>query len=213
MEFLPEEIDGYAHEYTTPESDPLAALNRETNMKVLMPRMLSGHLQGRILSMFSHMIQPERILEVGTYTGYAAMCMAEGLKEGGMLTTIDINPEIETIARKHFEAGNLADKIEFRIGNALNIIPELEGPFQMVFIDADKENYLNYYQQVIDKVSTGGFIIADNVLWSGKVTGDYEAMDEETRALVDYVKFVHDDERVENVLMPVRDGLMVARKS
>lgn len=212
MEFLPEDIEAYAAGFTSPEPDYLAELNRETYLKVIMPRMLSGHMQGRILSMFSKMVHPSRILEIGTYTGYSALCLAEGLQNDGKIITIDVNPELETIIRKYLEKAGFQEKVDFRIGNALEIIPDLSEQFDMVFIDADKENYLNYFHLVLPKVRRGGWIIADNVLWSGKVTEPYEQLDAETQALVDYSRAIHEDDRVEHVLMPVRDGLMIARK-
>lgn len=212
MEFLPKEIDEYSGEHTQEENNVLSDLNRETHIKVLIPRMLSGHIQGRILSMFSHMIQPKNILEIGTYTGYSAICFAEGMKPEGKLITIDINNELETMANSYFEKSGFGNQIDMKIGNAMDIIPELELDFDLVFIDADKHNYSNYFDLVIDKVNKGGFIIADNVLWSGKVTTDEVNTDIDTKALDEYNKKIHNDPRVENVLMPVRDGLMVARK-
>ena len=212
MEFLPKEIDEYSGKHTQAETKVLSDLNRETHIKVLIPRMLSGHIQGRILSMFSHMIQPKNILEIGTYTGYSAICFAEGMKPNGKLITIDINNELETMANSYFEKSGFGNQIEMKIGNAMDIIPELELDFDLVFIDADKNNYSNYFDLVIDKVNKGGFIIADNVLWSGKVTTEEVTTDTDTKALDEYNKKIHEDSRVENVLMPVRDGLMVARK-
>jgi len=212
MEFLPEKIDQYSGAHTTPESTVLQKLNRETWAKVMMPRMLSGHLQGAVLKMFSQMIQPKLILEIGTYTGYSAICLAEGLTENGILHTIDVNDELENMVRHYIKEAGMQEKIQFHLGKALEVIPQLKGEFDIVFIDADKENYLNYYHQVIDRVKKGGFIIADNVLWSGKVVEDAKANDHETIALQAYNDLVHQDERVENVLLPVRDGLMIARK-
>lgn len=213
MEFLPTNIEDYAKNYTQAESNLLNELNRDTNINVLQPRMLSGHIQGRILSMFSKMIQPSCILEIGTYTGYAALCMAEGLTENGVLHTIDINEELEGRILEYFEKSAYAKQLHLHIGNALEIIPQLNINPDLTFIDADKENYLNYYKLIIDDLNPGSFIIADNVLWSGKVT-DTEARlhDEETKALHEFNEFIHADSRVENVLFPVRDGLMVIRK-
>ncbi len=211
MEFLPKEIDEYAGIHTAKESDVLYELNRETHMKVLIPRMLSGHIQGRILSMFSHMIKPKNVLEIGTYTGYSAICFAEGMQEDGKLITIDINNELETMANSYFEKAGYANKIDMKIGNAMDIIPSLELEFDLVFIDADKHNYANYFDLVIDKMSKGGYIIADNVLWSGKIVTDEVNTDKDTKALDEYNKKINNDPRVENVLFPVRDGLMVAR--
>ena len=212
MEFLHPEIEQYVIDHTKPEASILKDLSRETQLKVMMPRMLSGHLQGEVLKMFSRMIKPERILEVGTYTGYSAICLAEGLCEGGKLFTIDINEEPEKMVREYFTKAGLKEKIDFRIGNALEIIPTLKENFDLVFIDADKENYSKYYDLVFEKVKRGGFIIADNVLWSGKVLMPKEKMDIDTRAIDEFNKRVKADERVENVLLPVRDGLMIVRK-
>ncbi len=212
MEFLDPKIEAYTLSRTQEEPEVLKQLNRDTHAKVLMPRMLSGHLQGRVLQMLSKMINPASILEIGTYTGYSAICLAAGLQEKGKLTTIDVNKELETMVRKYITEAGFNDKIDFLIGDATKLIPALPGPFDMVFIDADKVNYSTYYDLVFDKVRKGGFIIADNVLWSGKVLDDASKMDEDTRAIVAYSKKVHDDKRVENVLFPIRDGLMIARK-
>ena len=212
MEFLPEEIDRYATEHTRSESELLKRINRDTHAKVMMPRMLSGHMQGRILAMFSQMIKPERILEIGTYTGYSAICLAEGLVEGGSLVTLDKNEELEKLVREYFQEAELDQVIDFKIGNAIELIPELDGPFDIVFIDADKANYSNYFNLVFDKTRSGGYIIADNVLWSGKVVNTGNKIDKDTQAIKDFNRLVHEDDRVENVLFPVRDGLMVLRK-
>lgn len=210
MDFLDVAIQDYIAEHTSPETAVLRQLNRETNAKVLMPRMLSGHVQGRLLSMISKMIRPQHILEIGTYTGYSAICLSEGLKEGGKLITIDINEELEEMVRQFFVKAGVENKVKQCIGDALEIIPGLEEKFDLVFIDADKVNYLNYYNLVIDKVNTGGFIIADNVLWSGKVVHKKE--DKDTQVILNFNKAIQDDGRVENVMLPVRDGLMVIRK-
>lgn len=212
MEFLPIEIEQYSQEHTQKETEVLYNLNRETHLKVLIPRMLSGHIQGRILSMFSHMLKPKNVLEIGTYTGYSAICFAEGMQPDGKLVTIDINNELETMATSYFEKSGYGNQIDMRVGNAIDIIPTLDMKFDLVFIDADKHNYSNYYDLVIDKVNQGGFIIADNVLWSGKVLTDEVNTDTDTKALDEYNKKINSDPRVENMLMPVRDGLMVARK-
>lgn len=213
MDFIDPKIDGYAEEHSSPENDTLQALNRETYANILMPRMLSGHLQGRVLSMLSSMLRPRRILEIGTYTGYAALCMAEGLTDDGVLHTIDINEELETMVRKYIAQAGMENKINFHIGNALEIVPTLDETLDLVFIDADKENYSRYYDLVFDKLRQGGVIIADNVLWSGKVLDEKElSKDTETKALNEFNKKVLADDRVENVLMPIRDGLMVIRK-
>ena len=212
MEFLNDKIEKYALEHTEAEPAILQELNRETNSSVLMPRMLSGHLQGRVLAMLSKMIQPKRILEIGTYTGYSAICLAEGLSIGGKLHTIDINEELADMVCKYFKKAKVDEKIIFHVGSAMNIIPNLNETFDLVFIDADKENYSNYYDLVFEKVRKGGFIIADNVLWSGKVLDDLKVMDDDTKALYDYSQKVHADNRVEHILLPIRDGLMIARK-
>jgi caffeoyl-CoA O-methyltransferase len=210
MEFLPDDIADYIEAHTAGESDLLKKINRETHAKILKPRMLSGQLQGRYLSMISHLLKPKNILEIGTYTGYSAICLAEGLAEDGKLITIDINEELETRVRDYFEQAGLSKKVEYRIGNALTIIPTLEQQFDLVFIDADKENYSRYYDLIFDKVKVGGIILADNVLWSGKIT--MSKPDKDTRALLEFNAKVNDDTRVENVLLPVRDGIMMARK-
>lgn len=212
MDFLSSEIENYSLSHTSEENDLLKDLNRQTHVQVLQPRMLSGHLQGRILSMFSHMIRPSRVLEIGTYTGYSALCIAEGISENGKIITIDSNKELEPFTRTYFSKSKFNNQIEFIVGNALNVIPQLEETWDLVFIDADKENYLNYYELVLKNVRNGGFIIADNVLWSGKVTQEISSNDNETYGIVEFNKKVNEDSRVENVLVPVRDGLMVLRK-
>lgn len=212
MDFLPKDIDVYSVAHTSPETEVLNDLNRQTNIQVLQPRMLSGHLQGRVLSMLSNMIEPTNILEIGTYTGYSAICMAEGLKDGGKIITIDKNAELEEFALSYFEKAGVAERIDFKIGNAIEVIPELTESFDLVFIDADKTNYSNYFDLVIDKLPIGAYIIADNVLWSGKVVQSIEERDHETKAIVAFNQKIQEDSRVENVLFPVRDGLMIARK-
>ena len=212
MEFIPEDIQKYVEDHSGKESELLTELNRETHQKVLMPRMLSGHLQGRVLSMISHMLKPQRILEIGTYTGYSAICLAEGLAENGLLITLDKNEEVEEMVRGYFEKAGLSDRVDYRIGDAMRLIPDIEGPFDLVFIDADKKNYLNYFNLVIEKVRIGGFIIADNVLWSGKVVQTEKKIDSDTQAILDFNRSMEEDERVENVLLPIRDGLMVVRR-
>ena len=193
MDFLPEHISNYSNQHTSSESELLYRLNRETHLNVLQPRMLSGHLQGRTLSMLSKMMRPKNILEIGTYTGYSALCLAEGLAPDGTLHTIDINEELETIANKYFKDSPYSD-------------------FDLIFIDADKENYLHYYNLLIDKIKPGTVLIADNVLWSGKVTEEAKAKDIETIALQQFNTAIQNDERVENILFPIRDGLMIIRK-
>ncbi|HNS42106.1 MAG TPA: class I SAM-dependent methyltransferase [Taishania sp.] len=212
MEFISEELDKYVCAHTEIEPPYLQELNRKTHLEVLQPRMLSGHFQGRVLSLLSHMIQPQRILEIGTYTGYSALCLAEGLTPTGQLITIDVNEELEELVASFIEKSGRAQQIKPMIGDAMQIIPTLDEMFDIVFIDADKKNYINYYNLVFDKVKPGGYIIADNVLWSGKVLEDYEKLDKSTQLLMDYNKMVHQDERVQEVLFPIRDGLMIARK-
>ncbi len=210
MEFLDEALAKYIEQHTDEEPALLKELNRETQLKVLMPRMISGHFQGRVISMLTKMIKPKNILEIGTYTGYSALCFAEGLVDGGKLITIDINEELEDLVRSYFNKSEYKNKIEYHLGDAAEIIPTLNDKFDIVFIDADKENYSKYYDLVFDKVNKGGYIIADNVLWSGKVVG--EKIDKDTRAILEFNKKVQDDIRVENVLFPIRDGLLIARK-
>lgn len=212
MEFPDPKINEYAEQFTEKESELLARINRETWSEVLIPRMLSGHVQGRILSMISHMAKPKRVLEIGTYTGYSALCLAEGIPADGVLHTIDINDELETRVRGYFKASAYDDQIKFHVGNALDVIRELNESWDLVFIDADKENYSNYFDMVIDHVRPGGWIVADNVLWSGKVLDDESTMDHETRALHEYNRKISEDSRVESLLLPVRDGLMCCRK-
>jgi predicted O-methyltransferase YrrM len=212
MEFLPKKIDDYACMHTQSESQILEELNRETWAKILIPRMLSGHLQGRTLSMFSKMISPKNILEIGTYTGYSAICLCEGIQENGKLHTIDINEELKFISSKYFKNAKIEDKVISHIGNAMEIIPTIDLEWDLVFIDADKENYSNYFDLVIDKMPIGGFIIADNVLWSGKVVEEVKEKDTETQEIIKFNDKIQRSERVENVLMPIRDGLMVCRK-
>jgi predicted O-methyltransferase YrrM len=212
MEFIDEKLSVYAEAHTTAESNVLEELNRETNAKVLSPRMLSGHLQGRFLSMISHMIKPKQVLEIGTFTGYSALCLSEGLAEGGMIHTIDINDELAEMVKRYINAAGASQKIKPYIGDALKIIPTIHETFDLVFIDADKINYSHYYDLVFDKIRKGGFILADNVLWSGKVLEDRKKMDDDTRAIDDFNKKVMSDARVENVVLPVRDGIMLVRK-
>ena len=210
MELLAKEIEKYSLNHTTKESKLLESLNRETWAKVMNPRMLSGHLQGKILSMFSNMIKPKNILEIGTYTGYSALCMAEGLQKDGMIHTIDINEEHIDFAKKYFNRSDYEKNIKSYLGSALEIIPKLNWNFQLAFIDADKENYSKYFDLIIDKIDINGYIIADNVLWSGKVI--QKKQDTETKALDLYNKKVFSDTRIETILMPIRDGLMISRK-
>ena len=212
MEFISKELDQYCTTHTSPEAEILAKLNRETHLNIMQPRMLSGHFQGRLLSMFSHMIKPKTILEIGTYTGYSALCLAEGMHPDGKLLTIDINEELNEMVSNYFRNAGQQDRILPIIGDAMTIIPEMEEEFDLVFIDADKKNYINYYNLVFDKVRSGGYIIADNMLWSGKVLETAEKLDRETKVIHEYNEMIQNDERVENILLPIRDGLMVARK-
>lgn len=207
---VPEAIEKYITENSSPESHNLSELNRETYVKVLMPQMLSGQVQGKFLEFISCMINPENILEIGTYTGYSAICLAKGLKPGGKLITIDINEELTPMVKKYISLEKMEDKIEVLTGNAMQIIPTLRQQFDLVFIDADKNNYSNYFDLVIDKVRPGGWILADNVLWSGKVIA--QNMDKDTTAIDAYNKKIHKDQRVENVIISIRDGINIARK-
>ncbi len=210
MDFIDKNIENYSLNFTEEESGLLKSLNRETNANVLNPRMLSGHLQGRFLSFLSNMIQPLNILEIGTYTGYSALCLTEGLKKGGCLHTIDINDEYASIANKYFLKSKWKDNIKQYIGNALEILPNIDYPFQLAFIDADKENYIKYFKLLLNKIDVGGYIVADNVLWSGKVLNNNK--DNDTKALHDYNKYVNSLENVRSILIPIRDGLMITQK-
>jgi caffeoyl-CoA O-methyltransferase len=210
MDVINKDLEQYSAQHSTEESDLLKQINRDTHAKVMMPRMLSGHLQGRVLSMISNMIRPKRILEIGTYTGYSALCLAEGLQQDGKLITIDVNEELESRVRSYFSVARLTDKIEYLIGNAGTIIPTLQDEFDLIFIDADKERYSTYFDLVIDKVKPGGIILADNVLWSGKVLDSKP--DKDTRAILEFNNKIQADKRVENVLLPIRDGIMMIRK-
>lgn len=211
MDFLNNDLLQYCEQNSTQESQILKHIHRETHAKILMPRMLSGHLQGNVLATFSMMINPKRILEIGTYTGYSAICLAQGLMPDGLLYTLDINEELESMVNQNFEKAGLQHQVKMLIGNALEIIPTLKETFDLVFIDADKMNYSAYYDLVFDKVRIGGFIIADNVLWSGKVV-DENCKDKDTLAMKNFNQKVQDDHRVFNTLFPIRDGLMVAKK-
>jgi predicted O-methyltransferase YrrM len=206
-------LDNYANQYTSPESPALAALNRETNMKVPMPQMLSGHVQGAMLQMLSHMIKPKKVLEIGTYTGYSAICLAQGLQAEGHLVTIDINEELEDMAFRYICDAGLQGKIQQLIGKAADIIPGLDESFDLVFIDADKQNYNLYYDLVFDKVPIGGFILADNVLYEGEVVLPHDEQSKNAKAMHAYNEKVKNDPRVEHVLLPLRDGIMIARKT
>lgn len=211
MSLLPEHIEQYVYEHSQAAPEYLQTLERETQMKVLMPQMISGSLQGNILAMFVHMIQPKNILEIGTFTGYSALWMAQALPDDGILTTIDINEELEDMVRNYIAKSQLAHKIRYIIGNALEVIPTLEDTYDMVFIDADKANYQAYYDMLLPNVRKGGFIIADNVLWGGQITQE-DKLKTNGKAIRKFNDYIHNDPRVAHVLFPVRDGLMIARK-
>ena len=211
MDLLSDELKTYLESSCDPESDLLKQIDRETHLKVSLPRMLSGHYQGRVLSMLSKLIRPQRILEVGTFTGYASLCLAEGLTEDGFLHTIDINAELEDMVRASFAKSDLGLKIKYHIGNALEIIPGLDEVFDLVFIDADKKNNEAYYKLSIDKLRSGGLIIVDNVLWSGKVIDDKKT-DSATTLISNFNEMVSSDQRVEKLILPVRDGIFIIRK-
>ncbi len=210
--FINPDIESYAAAHTEDEPELLHRINRDTHLHVMKPRMLSGHFQGRLLSMISHMIQPKEVLEIGTYTGYSALCFAEGLANDGHIVTIDRNEELEDRTRMAFEQSPYAEQIEFLIGDAMEIIPGLDRSFDLVFIDADKSNYINYYEMVFDKVRPGGYILIDNVLWSGKVLEPIKPGDTDTETLVRLNQMVHEDPRVQEILLPIRDGLLLVRK-
>ena len=212
MEFLPKDIEEYVLRHTPKESEVLYTLNRETHLKVMQPRMLSGHFQGQLLRFLVEMIQPKHILEIGTYTGYSAIALAQGLKTGGKLITIDVNVELEKMISNFILEAELSDKIEQITGNALEIIPTLTENFDLVFIDADKRNYKNYLDLVLNKLNSGGYILTDNVLWSGKVTMLKEKMDVDTRMINEFNDYVQNHPQLESILLPVRDGLYISRK-
>ena len=211
MHFLPENIDNYVVDHSQQEPTILKELSRETWQKVLNPRMLSGAFQGRVLSIITKLIQPKNILEIGTYTGYSALCLAEGLHPKGKIFTIDKNEELETLQNKYFEKSGYRNQIEQFVGNALEIIPTINEKFDLVFIDADKSNYINYFHLIIDKMNPGGIILSDNVLWSGKVVEELNPKDRDTKVLLEYNKLLNEDERLETVLLPIRDGLTISR--
>ena len=226
MEFIPKEIEDYAREISGSESPVLASLNRNTHARMVRPRMLSGHLQGRLLEMISRMLRPAAILEIGTYTGYSAICLAQGLQSGGKLHTIDHNPELEDFTRDYIRQAGLESSIVLHIGEALEVIPTLNEYFDLVFIDADKENYIRYFDMAYEKLRPGGVILADNVLWSGKVIGadaggpentagkarESAAPDPETLGIIRFNQYVKDHPGIINLLLPFRDGLMISMK-
>jgi caffeoyl-CoA O-methyltransferase len=209
---LSEAINKYAEEHTNPESPALAALNRETHLKIQLPVMLSGHLQGAVLQMISKMTRPRRILEIGTYTGYSAICLAQGLTETGHLHTIDINEELEDISFRYFCQAGVEKRVTQHIGDAVEIVPKLNEIFDLVFIDADKQNYQLYYDLVFDRVPVGGYILADNVLYNGEIILPEEEQSKNARAIHAFNEKLRLDKRVEQVLLPIRDGIMITRK-
>ena len=211
MHFLSDELDHYVTIHSQNEPELLAQLNKETYQKILQPRMLSGHFQGRVLSILSKIINPKSILEIGTYTGYATLCMAEGLSKDGTIDTIDVNEELVDFQKKYFDKSEWKDQITQHLGDALAVIPRLNRKFDLVFIDADKENYINYFHLIVPMMNKGGIILSDNVLWSGKVIEEVKFSDTSTKILLEYNKLLNNDVRVETVLFPIRDGLTVSR--
>lgn len=211
MHFLPENIDNYAVEHSQPEPELLEKLARETWQKVLAPRMLSGHFQGRVLSMISKLVNPKNILEIGTFTGYSALCLAEGMQAEGILHTIDINEELFDLQRKYFDLSDFGTKIHQHIGNAVEIIPEIDLKFDLIFIDADKRNYPKYLEIIIPKMNPGGILLSDNVLWSGKVVEPLKEDDLDTKAILEYNISLNSHPLLETVLLPIRDGLTISR--
>ncbi|NDP25900.1 MAG: O-methyltransferase [Flavobacterium sp.] len=211
MHFISQDLENYIEQHSEKEPELLAALNKETYQKVLLPRMLSGHFQGRVLSMLSKLIRPVNILEIGTYTGYSALCLCEGIQENGTIHTIDIKEELVDFQRKHFNKSPWGNQIVQHLGEALDIIPTLDLKFDLVFIDADKENYINYFELIVPKMKKGGIILSDNVLWSGKVLEPLQPNDMSTKIILEYNQLLKNDPRVETVLLPIRDGLTVSR--
>jgi len=211
MNFLPKNIDAYVVNHSQNEPEILQELSKETWQKVLNPRMLSGAFQGRVLSMISKLIQPKKVLEIGTYTGYSAICIAEGLAANGHIDTLDKNEELEDLQNRYFEKSGYRNQISQHFGNALEIIPTLDKKYDLVFIDADKSNYSNYFHLIIEKMNPGGIILSDNVLWSGKVIEKLDPKDQDTKALLAYNQLLNTDTRIETVLLPIRDGLTISR--
>ncbi|MCC4214278.1 O-methyltransferase [Leeuwenhoekiella parthenopeia] len=212
MHFISEDLDDYAVAHSSPEPEILARLTRETYQKMVQPRMLSGHYQGRILSLISKLKAPKKILEIGTYTGYSALCLAEGLQQDGILHTIDVNEELTDFQRKYFDASGYGEQIKQHLGSALEVIPQLEGNFDLVFIDADKPNYPAYFDLIINRLNPGALLLSDNVLWSGKVVEPLDPKDSSTKALLDYNRMLAEEESLETVLLTIRDGLTLSRK-
>lgn len=209
---ITEELEEYCEAHSTPESDLLYRLNRETNLKCIKPRMISGHLQGRLLSFISQMMRPKRILEIGTFTGYATLCLAEGLSDDGRIDTIEIDEELEEMIRRHFSQSGYNEKITLHIGDALQVLKQLDATWDLVFMDAEKDDYIAYYELVLPRLRQGGIIMADNVLWSGKVIQEVKTGDKETRALMKFNDYILADKRVKNFLLPFRDGIMIIEK-
>ncbi len=212
MHFIPEAIEAYTINHSEDEPELLKQLSRETHQKILQPRMLSGHYQGRVLSMISKLIRPKNILEIGTYTGYSAICLAEGMQADGELHTIDHNEELFDFQRKYFDKSGYGKQIHQHLGNALEIIPKLDIRFDLVFIDADKENYSNYFHSIFNNLNSGGVILTDNVLWSGKVIEQIDDKDIDTKGVIDFNTLLKNDSRVETIILPIRDGLSISRK-
>lgn len=213
MQFLPENIEAYTLSHTEEEPELLKALTRETWQKVVMPRMLSGHLQGRFLAMLARWVRPERVLEIGTFTGYSALCFAEGLQPGGTITTIDINDELQWLHKKYFAMAGMEQRIQCIYNDAIEVLPELEPSFDLIFLDADKERYPAYYEHCLRLLSPRGVLVIDNVLWSGKVAEPVAENDRETKSLQQLNNTVHTDERVRHILLPIRDGMMMIMKA
>jgi len=211
MHFLPEKLDNYVVAHSQKEPELLQQLSRETWQKVLAPRMLSGHFQGRVLSMVSKLINPKNVLEIGTYTGYSALCLVEGIQPKGKLHTIDTNEELYDLQRKYFDKSGFGNQIIQHTGNALNIIPTIDKTFDLVFIDADKQNYPNYLEIILPKLKSGSVILSDNVLWTGKVIEKLQKGDKDTEALLKYNKMINEHSQLETVLLPIRDGLTLTR--
>ena len=209
---MEKELDKYIREHSTPEDKVLEELYRQTHLYVVNPNMVSGHIQGKFLEMLSYMISPVSVLEIGTYTGYSAICLARGLKSGGQLHTIEINDELNGMSTRYFALAGVADRVTLHTGRAQDVITKLDRTFDLVFIDGDKREYCEYYDIVFDKVRTGGFIIADNVLWGGRIEGEEAMKDPQTRGLVLFNEKVRNDHRVEKIVLPLRDGLMIIRK-
>ena len=209
---ITQEIEEYCEAHSTPEPELLYRLNRETNLKVMNPRMLSGHIQGMFLASLVRMLRPKAVLEIGTYTGYATICLAEGLPDNGIIDTIEVDVELEDMIRKYFSQYSKKEKINLHIGDAVEVIPTLDKTYDIVFMDADKEEYIRYYELVLPKIRKGGYILADNVLWSGKVLQEVKGGDKDTPAIRQFNDYVLQDERVRNFLLPLRDGIMVIEK-